>query len=109
MSPRAVELDPRDAKWHALIGVTMAESPKVSVVSASVFSEAQLGAIRAPTLLPIGEKETLYEPYATIKLAQERVPGLEGAIVCGADHIAAMARPDDVNARIMAFLGGTAR
>jgi len=99
---------PRDAKWAALIGVTMAERAKVSVTNAAVFSAAQLRAIRAPTLLLIGDKETLYEPYAMLKLAQARMPGLEGAIVPDADHIAAMAQPDDVNARIVRFLRGTA-
>jgi pimeloyl-ACP methyl ester carboxylesterase len=96
---------PRDMKWAALIGVTMAERAKVSVTNPTVFSRAQLRAIRAPTLLLIGDKETLYEPRAMLQLAQARMPGLQGAIVLDADHIAAMAQPDDVNARIVAFLG----
>jgi pimeloyl-ACP methyl ester carboxylesterase len=96
---------PRDMKWAALIGVTMAERAKVSVTNPTVFSRAQLRAIRAPTLLLIGDKETLYEPRAMLQLAQARMPGLQAAIVPDADHIAAMAQPDDVNARIVAFLG----
>ena len=96
---------PRDMKWAALIGVTMAERAKVSVTNPTVFSRAQLRAIRAPTLLLIGDKETLYEPQAMLQLAQARMPGLRGAIVPDADHIAAMAQPDDVNARIVGFLG----
>jgi pimeloyl-ACP methyl ester carboxylesterase len=99
---------PRDAKWAALIGVTMAERAKVSVTNAAVFRAAQLRAIRAPTLLLIGDKETLYEPHAMLRLAQRRMPGLQGAIVPDADHIAAMAQPDDVNARIVGFLLGSA-
>jgi pimeloyl-ACP methyl ester carboxylesterase len=95
---------PRDAKWSALMAVTMSESAKVSVISTSVFSKTQLWAIRAPTLLLIGDRERLYEPHATLKLAQERMPGLTGAIVPDADHIAAMAQPDDVNERIIRFL-----
>jgi pimeloyl-ACP methyl ester carboxylesterase len=104
-----VPLDPRDAKWRALMGVTMAEAPKVSITNASVFSRAELRAIRAPTLLLIGEKETLYEPAPTLKLAMKRMPGLTGAVVPGADHIAAMARPDEVNDRILRFLGSEAQ
>jgi pimeloyl-ACP methyl ester carboxylesterase len=99
-----VRLNPSDANWRALMSVTMSEAPKVSVISASVFSKAELRAIRAPVLLLIGDKETLYEPHATLKLAMRRMPGLEGAIVPDADHIAAMAQPDDVNARIIQFL-----
>jgi pimeloyl-ACP methyl ester carboxylesterase len=95
---------PRDRLWGALIAVTMAESAEVSVINASVFSGAQLRAVRAPTLLLIGEHERLYEPHAALKLAMARMPGLEGAIVPDADHIAAMAQPDDVNERIIQFL-----
>lgn len=100
----SARMAPRDAAWAALMGVTMAEAPQLSVISPTVFSRAQLRAIQAPTLLLIGEKETLYEPHAMLKLAQERMPGLEGAIVPDADHVAAMAQPDAVNARILEFL-----
>jgi pimeloyl-ACP methyl ester carboxylesterase len=99
---------PRDAKWAALIGVTMAERAEISVINASVFSGAQLRAIRAPTLLLIGDKETLYEPQAMLQLAKQRMPELVAALVPNADHIAAMAQPDDVNARIVSFVLGRA-
>jgi pimeloyl-ACP methyl ester carboxylesterase len=99
-----VRRPPRDGRWAALMGVTMAEAPTVSLINPPVFSRAQLRTIRSPTLLLIGEHETLYEPGATLALAQRRMPGLEGAIVPDADHIAAMAQPDDVNARILSFL-----
>ncbi len=95
---------PHDRLWAMLMGVTMTEAPKVSVINATVFSKAQLGAVRAPVLLLIGDEERLYEPHATLTLARERMPGLETAIVPNADHIAAMAQPDDVNARIVRFL-----
>jgi pimeloyl-ACP methyl ester carboxylesterase len=109
-APSLADLGPRrlarDAKWAALIGVTMTEAPEVSVINAAVFSRAQLRAIGAPTLLLIGDKETLYAPRAMLQLAQRRMPGLQGAIVPDADHIAAMAQPDQVNAHIIAFLQG---
>jgi len=101
LSPR---LAPRDLAWAKLMSVTMAESPKVSIINAGVFSRSELRKIRAPTLLLIGDHERLYEPVETLALAQKRMPGLQGAIVPNADHIAAMAQPDDVNARITGFL-----
>ena len=102
-----VRRPPRDTAWAAQMATTMAESPDVSVISPPVFSRSQLRAIRVPTLLLFGAEETLYDPHATLKLAQRRMPGLAGAIVPEADHIAAMAQPDDVNARIIRFvLGG---
>lgn len=39
-----------------------------------------------------------------LKLAQRRMPGLEAATVPGADHIAAMSQPEDVNGQIIRFL-----
>jgi pimeloyl-ACP methyl ester carboxylesterase len=97
-------IPPRDAKWGALMAVTMSERPKISVTRAPAFSGVELRAIRAPTLLLIGDQERVYEPHATLKRAQERMPGLSGAVVPNADHIAAMAQPDDVNERIIQFL-----
>lgn len=102
--PQAAWVPPRDLKWAALIGVTMAERPKIGVSKAPAFSAAELRAIRVPTLLLIGEQERLYEPHAALQRAQALMPGLRGAIVSGADHIAALAQPDEVNARIIEFL-----
>jgi pimeloyl-ACP methyl ester carboxylesterase len=104
LSGKDVRLAPRDAVWSALIAVTMAEAPELSVISPPVIGNAELRAIRAPALLLIGDQERLYDPGATLRLAMRRMPGLEAAIVAHADHIAAMAQPDDVNARIIRFL-----
>jgi hypothetical protein len=43
-----------DASWVALMSVTMSESARPNTVSPIVFSESELQAIRAPTLLLIG-------------------------------------------------------
>ncbi|WP_161634521.1 alpha/beta fold hydrolase [Mesorhizobium loti] len=95
---------PRDATWGALMAATMGAVSKLSIISPAVLSGRELRAIRAPTLLLIGDGEKLYGPAAMLALARRRMPGIEGAIVAGADHIAAMAQPDDVNERIIAFL-----
>jgi pimeloyl-ACP methyl ester carboxylesterase len=65
---------------------------------------AQLRAIHAQTLLLIGDQERLYEPRPTLRMAMARMPALDGAVVPAADHIAAMAQPDAVNAQILRFL-----
>lgn len=95
---------PRDLKWAALMGVMMAVRPKINVTRAPSFSTAELRAIRPRALLLIGDQERVYDPPAMLKLAQERMPGLSVALVPGADHVAAMAQPDEVNARIIEFL-----
>jgi pimeloyl-ACP methyl ester carboxylesterase len=101
--------DPRAAAWYALMSVTMSEAAKVSIISPAVFSRAQLRAIRARCLLLIGERESLYDPEAMLTLAKRRMPALEGAVVLAADHIAALAQPEEVNARVVAFLSDAPR
>jgi pimeloyl-ACP methyl ester carboxylesterase len=105
---RKAPLHPEDDAWRTLMGVTMAERAEVSITNADVLGRAELRAIRAPALLLIGEYEMLYEPKATLKLARRLMPQLQGEIVEGADHVAAMAQPEAVNARLLAFLQGSA-
>lgn len=96
---------PRDMKWAALMGVTMTGAfSQVSVIKPAVLGRRELRAIRAPALLLIGDAERLYAPQEMLARARKRMPGLEGAVVPGADHIAAMAQPEDVNDRILRFL-----
>jgi pimeloyl-ACP methyl ester carboxylesterase len=95
---------PRDRLWGAQIAATMAAAPKVSIINAAVFSRSELARVRAPVLLLIGDQETLYRPQPTLDLARTRIPTIETALIANADHIAAMAQPDEVNSRILAFL-----
>jgi pimeloyl-ACP methyl ester carboxylesterase len=101
---RAAPQHPEDDSWRRLMGVTMSESPEVSVTQAPVFTPAELRRIAAPMLLLIGEYEQLYDPNATLRRARRLKPGIDAELVPGADHVAAMAQPDWVNARLLAFL-----
>jgi len=94
--------------WGRLMAVTMAESARPNLVTPRVFSRGELRAVRAPTLLLIGENERLYDAHEALKIAQEKMPGLAGAVIANAPHLAAMAQPDDVNGRIIRFLRGIA-
>ena len=69
-----------------------------------LFSKAELAAIRVPTLLLIGDKEVIYPPERTLQRAKARMPALETALIPGANHLTAMAKPDVVNAAIIEFL-----
>lgn len=102
----AVPRRPQDDTWRALMGAIMAEAPEVSLARPAVFSRAEFARLAAPVLLLIGEHEQLYEPRATLTRALALKPGLEAEIVEGADHLAAMAQPSLVNARITSFLAG---
>lgn len=101
---RILPRPPRDVLWRILIGTIMAETAKVSVIAAPVFSRRELKRVAAPVLLLIGAEEQLYPPEPTLRLAMRRLPGLQGAVVADADHIAAMAQPGEVNRRILDFL-----
>ncbi len=89
---------------NGVIAAAMASSARPILVPAIVFPKKELAAIRAPVLLLIGEKEVLYDPRATLALAKRRVPGLTGAIIPNAPHMAALACPDAANAKMLAFL-----
>jgi pimeloyl-ACP methyl ester carboxylesterase len=93
-----------DEDWLALARQLLDGSKRINMIMPAVLSDAELSAIRAPTLLLIAEHEILYEPHATLRTAMTRMPGLEGEIVRGAHHLAAMAQPNAVSARIVDFL-----
>jgi pimeloyl-ACP methyl ester carboxylesterase len=97
-----------DSPWRRLMAITMAESPQLTVTDTRVFSRAELARIAAPMLLLIGEYERLYDPAETLRRARALKPGIEAEMVLGADHIAAMAQPDWVNARVLRFLSSSA-
>ena len=104
LHPAAAPRHAADDGWRRLMGVTMAEAAELSLIKTEVFSRAELRRISAPTLLLLGEYEQLYEPEATLERARRLMPDIQAELVPGADHIAAMAQPDWVNARIIAFL-----
>lgn len=104
MSAVRAPLHEADAPWRALMDVTMDESPSAYTIVAGVLPEAEVRAVSAPTLLLVGELEILYDPHDAVRIARTRMPALEAEVVPGADHMAAMARPDEVNARIVRFL-----
>ncbi|MEH6415967.1 alpha/beta fold hydrolase [Pseudomonas sp. CGJS7] len=95
---------PRDDRWAALMAATMSAFSAVGVINPAVLSRRELRAIRTPALLLIGDGERLYDAAAMLRLAQRKMPGLQGDVVAAADHIAAMAQPERVNESILNFL-----
>lgn len=66
------------------------------------FTPAELGSIRARTLICVGEHD-LIRPEHTAALAAA-IPGAQIWTVPGASHSAMIERPDLVNPRVLAFL-----
>ncbi|MGO1070469.1 alpha/beta fold hydrolase [Lysobacter sp. CA199] len=95
---------PRDERWAALMAATMSSFAQVSVINPAVLGRGELRAIRAPALLLIGDGERLYDAATMLQYARRRMPRLQGRVVAGADHIAAMAQPEQVQELILQFL-----
>ena len=66
---------------------------------------AQLGRIRAPTLLLHSEADPIC-PKAAVALLRERISGARAVLVAGGSHIFAHERPDEVAALIREHLAG---
>ncbi|HMN85713.1 MAG TPA: alpha/beta hydrolase, partial [Bauldia sp.] len=68
------------------------------------FGDAALRAIAAPTLLVLGERETLFDPKAAAERARRLMPDVSVVEIAGAGHLAPMEKPDAVDAAILGFL-----
>ena len=102
---RNVVLRPDEQEWAGLVSlVAFTNVARPNAILPTVFSRAELRAIRAPVLLLMGDNDLLYDPHATVRRALDRMPSIEAAIVPNAHHMAAMAKPDEVSAQIIEFL-----
>ena len=102
---RNVQFGPDEQEWADLVSLVWSGlDMRVNWIFPTAFSRAELRGVRSPTLLLMGDNELLYNPHKILKRAQERMPSIEAEIVPNAYHIAAMARPDEVNSRIIRFL-----
>jgi pimeloyl-ACP methyl ester carboxylesterase len=70
----------------------------------SVFSDEELGKIKTPILLLIGDHEMIYNPQRVARRATSMMPGLKANIVPNANHNAQYTAPDIVNKMILEFL-----
>jgi pimeloyl-ACP methyl ester carboxylesterase len=74
----------------------------------TVFSDADLRGLSAPTLLLIGEDEVIYPNRdAVLGRARRLVPKLEADFVPGARHVPTVEQPAWTNARVLRFLEAT--
>lgn len=70
----------------------------------SVFSDAELRKLLAPTLLLIGDREVIYKPEHAIRRASQLMAGLRAEIVPNANHNAEYTAADIVNEKVLDFL-----
>jgi pimeloyl-ACP methyl ester carboxylesterase len=67
------------------------------------FTDEQLRACQAPTLLLVAERSVLYEPSTAIKRATQLIPNLTAEIVPDASHGLVYEHADLINNRIVSF------
>lgn len=72
--------------------------------SPSVFSDKELGEIRTPILLLIGDREVIYDPRKVIDMATRKVSGLRAEIVPNANHNAEYTAAEAINTKTIGFL-----
>jgi len=73
-------------------------------VPPSVFTDAELRKITAPTLLLLGAQEVIYDPRAAAKRARGLVPNIKVEIIPNSSHGLPMEQPRLVNERVLTFL-----
>ena len=74
------------------------------MVMPTVYTDDELRAVRAPTLLLIGEGEVIYDASAALARAQRLIPDLEGELVPACSHDVCMTENEFVDSRILEFL-----
>lgn len=68
-----------------------------------IFTDEELGQIRKPVLMLIGDQDRL-NPSTALERAKKTISGLEGEIITKAGHFLNMEQPETVNARCIDFL-----
>ena len=69
-----------------------------------VVTDAELQSLSVPTLLLIGAQDVAYQPRAMLARLTGLIPQLETAVIPAAGHALNFDQPEQVSARILAFL-----
>jgi pimeloyl-ACP methyl ester carboxylesterase len=92
-----------DLMW--LGGEHIETPPETMRVMPTVFSDEELGALRPPVLLLIGESEVIYDAAEAVARARRLIPHLEAELVPECGHEITFSRHEIVDSRVLAFLG----
>jgi pimeloyl-ACP methyl ester carboxylesterase len=69
----------------------------------TVFSDEELGAVRIPTLLLLGEQEVISDPARAVERARRLIPDVEASLVPGCRHDMCVSQNRIVDARVLDF------
>ena len=70
------------------------------------YTDEELRGVKNPTLLLIGQQESLYNPVAAIERAKKLIPNIQTELIPHAGHELALSKPEAVDQRILKFLKG---
>jgi pimeloyl-ACP methyl ester carboxylesterase len=69
------------------------------------YTDEELAAVSVPTLLLVGDKEQTFDPRRALANAARLMPDLQTELLPGAGHLLAMDKAQQVNQRMLQFLG----
>ncbi len=95
---------PSDGPWDTVFRLSLLHGTGANRVFPRIFTPEEFAQVEAPTLLIIGDHEKIYPPQAAVEAATRLLPGVATEVVPGAHHIAAIAQPQPVNARLLQHL-----
>jgi len=72
-----------------------------------VFSDDELRAVTAATLVMIGDKEIVYDPVRALERAQALIPNVDTELVINAGHLPNLEQPELIDQRLLALFGST--
>jgi pimeloyl-ACP methyl ester carboxylesterase len=68
------------------------------------YTDEELGGVRNPTLLLIGQQEALYDPVPAIERAKQLIPNIKTELIPHAGHELPASKPEAVDKRVLEFL-----
>ncbi|PKL68549.1 MAG: hypothetical protein CVV28_00045 [Methanobacteriales archaeon HGW-Methanobacteriales-1] len=74
------------------------------MVFPTVYSDNELKSITNPTLLLLGDQESIYSPLKAVKRARKFIPNIKSDIILHAGHLLNMEQAEKVNYKVLKFL-----
>ena len=91
-----------DMMW--LGGENIKMSAETMRVMPTVYSDKELGALKMPVLLLIGENEVIYNPTKALARAKGLITDLTGELLPNCSHDISFSQHDIVDERVLTFL-----
>jgi pimeloyl-ACP methyl ester carboxylesterase len=100
MASRDYEPDPNFVKLMDVVN----RHCRPKMLFPTVYSDDELGKISNPTLLLLGDQESIYAPIKAMKRARKLIKNLKYEIILQAGHTLNMEQSELVNAKVIKFL-----